>query len=98
MGVEPKAARLHAQISGLVQGVGFRLFVVGEAQRLGVAGWVRNRWDDSVEVMAEGERRALEELLAALRRGPGRAEVEAVTDEWLPATGEFKQFWILQTD
>jgi acylphosphatase len=89
--------RLQAQIYGQVQGVGFRRFVVDEAQRLGVVGWVRNRWDDSVEVTAEGERLRLELLLAALRRGPMRAEVETLIETWLPATGEFKQFWILQT-
>ena len=90
--------RLHAQIYGWVQGVGFRRFVVDEAHRLRIAGWVRNRWDDSVEVVAEGQRAALEQLLAALRRGPPLGEVETVVEEWLPATGEFKQFWILQTD
>ena len=90
--------RLHAQVSGQVQGVGFRLFVVNEARRLGVAGWVRNRWDETVEVMAEGQHGALAELLTALRRGPRRAEVETVVEEWLPATGEFKQFWMLETE
>ena len=90
--------RLHAQAYGEVQGVGFRRFVVDEAHRLKVAGWVRNRWDDSVEVMAEGERAYLGRLLESLRRGPSRAEVETVTEEWLPATGEFKQFWVLPTD
>ncbi len=90
--------RLHAQVYGAVQGVGFRLFVVETAQRLGALGWVRNRWDASVEVMAEGPPAALAALLTALRRGPPRADVETVTDEWLPATGEFKQFWILETD
>jgi acylphosphatase len=90
--------RLHAQVYGEVQGVGFRRFVVDEAQRIGVVGWVRNRWDDSVEVMAEGERAALGQLLEVLRRGPRQAEVETVTEDWLPATDEFKQFWILQTE
>ena len=90
--------RLHAQVYGQVQGVGFRRFVVDEAERLGVVGWVRNRWDDSVEVMAEGERPVLAHLLEALRRGPRQADVQTVMEEWLPATGEFKQFWILQTE
>ena len=90
--------RLHAQVYGEVQGAGFRRFVVEKVQRLGVVGWVRNRWDDSVEVMAEGERLTLAHLLEALRCGPRQAEVQTVMEEWLPATGEFKQFWILQTE
>jgi len=90
-------ARLRAQVYGYVQGVGFRMYVRMEAQRLGVVGWVRNRWDDSVEVVAEGDRARLDALLEALRRGPAEAEVQRVDEEWLPATGEFRQFGILQT-
>ncbi len=94
----PYMERLHAQVFGEVQGVGFRLFVVREAERLGVTGWVRNRWYDSVEVVAEGDRASLGQLLEALHRGPRGAEVEKVTEEWLPATGEFKQFWVLPSE
>jgi acylphosphatase len=90
-------ARLHAVVEGRVQGVGFRYFVVENAQSLGVNGWVRNRWDDTVEVTAEGQRAVLEKLLAALRRGPRAAYVSNVQVDWQPATGEFKQFWITQT-
>jgi acylphosphatase len=80
-----KMERLQVQVYGQVQGVGFRRFAVDEAQRLRVVGWVRNRWDDSVEVTAEGDRAVLEQLLAALRRGPKQAEVETVVEKWLPA-------------
>ena len=97
MKTEVRPVRLHVQVFGRVQGVGFRMFVRQEAMRLGVTGWVRNRWDDSVEVMAEGGRAPLAELLIALHRGPSQAEVETVKEEWLPATGEFKQFWLLET-
>ena len=97
MSPDANPTRLHAQVYGYVQGVGFRMYVRMEAQRLGVAGWVRNRWDDSVEVTAEGDRARLDVLLEALRRGPAEAEVQRVDEEWLPATGEFKQFGILQT-
>jgi acylphosphatase len=89
--------RLHARVLGMVQGVGFRMFVVDQAQRLGVAGWVRNCWDDTVEVTVEGEPAALEELVEALHRGPRMAVVDDVQVEWQEATGEFKQFWITQT-
>ncbi len=90
-------ARLHAIVEGRVQGVGFRYFVVETAQSLGVNGWVRNRWDDTVEVMAEGDRQVLEKMLAALRRGPRAAFVSNVQIDWEPATGEYKRFWITQT-
>jgi acylphosphatase len=90
-------ARFHAVVEGMVQGVGFRMFVVGEAGRLGVTGWVRNRWDDTVEVTAEGPRAALEALLLALEEGPRAAHVDRVTVEWQPARGEFKRFWVAQT-
>ena len=50
--------RLHVHLKGRVQGVGFRYFVQRTASRLEVYGWVRNRWDGSVEVLAEGPRHA----------------------------------------
>ena len=89
--------RLHAIVEGNVQGVGYRMFVVDTAQYLGLTGWVRNRWDDAVEVTAEGKRTDLERLLQALHRGPMAAQVTQVTEQWQPATGEFKRFWVTQT-
>ena len=73
---------LHAVVRGDVQGVGFRYFVRGRAQRAGLSGWVRNRSDGTVECLATGSRQALETLLGELRRGPGMAEVESVEVEW----------------
>lgn len=89
--------RLHATVHGRVQGVGFRFFVVEQASALGVTGWVRNRREGTVEVMAEGPRPALEQLLAALHRGPTSAWVQQVDAEWLPATGEFRRFRVRMT-
>ncbi len=89
--------RLHARVEGRVQGVGFRFFVQQTAQSLGVTGWVRNRWDRSVEVVAEGERAALERLLAALRRGPRASFVSDVKAEWGEASGEFRGFGVRRT-
>jgi len=91
------SARLHAVVEGRVQGVGFRAFVQLNAGELGLTGWVRNRWDDSVEVMAEGSPEALDRLEAALRRGPRSAFVTAVKVERSPATGEFSGFSIRST-
>ena len=78
--------RLHAIVSGHVQMVGFRFFVVDEAQRLGLAGWVRNGEDGrTVEVVAEGPEERLRELEASLREGPRHARVDAVSASWSDA-------------
>jgi len=90
-------ARLHATIEGHVQGVGFRMFVFTTAHELGLTGWVRNRWDGDVEVLAEGERAVLESLLSALYKGPRSAYVTKIIPEWLPATGEFNDFYTRST-
>lgn len=95
--IESQAARLHVIIEGYVQGVGFRAFVQDQSVRLGVVGWVRNRWDGSVEVVAEGQQGTLEKLLTVLYRGPRSAHVSGVAPEWSPATGEFKSFSVRMT-
>lgn len=89
--------RLHAYIHGRVQGVGFRHFTMRTAGELGVTGWVRNLFDGRVEVVAEGKRSRLEELLGALRRGPTSASVVEVEEEWRQATGEFSGFNVRRT-
>ena len=74
---------LHARryvVRGRVQGVGFRFFVEREAHMLGVAGWVRNNSDGSVEVLAMGSREQLMGLRGRLREGPRAARVDAVDD------------------
>jgi len=91
-------ARLHAIVEGRVQGVGFRYFVQEIAEFLGVYGWVRNRWDDTVEVLAEGERPVLEKLLDALGRGPRSAYVSSVKVDWEKPTGEFQNFRVTMTE
>lgn len=88
----PANERLHVVVEGYVQGVGFRYFVCDTAQSLRLTGWVRNRWNGSVEVTAEGPRPVLEKLLAALYRGPRSADVHGVQPEWLIASGEFNGF------
>ena len=87
-------ARLHARIHGLVQGVFFRSNTRGKAISLGVTGWVRNSWDGSVELMAEGERKSLEELLEWCREGPPSARVEKINHSWEEFRGEFDSFQV----
>ena len=89
--------RLHSVVEGYVQGVGFRYFVLDIANSLGITGWVRNRADGNVEVLAEGERPLLDKLLQALYRGPRSARVFNVTEEWHTASGEFSSFSIRST-
>ena len=67
-------------VRGRVQGVGFRWFVEREAHMLGVAGWVRNNSDGSVEVLAVGTRDQLSGLRSRLRQGPRAARVDDVEE------------------
>ncbi len=86
--------RLHAQVYGRVQGVSFRFYTRDTAAVLGLTGWVANRYDGSVEVVAEGPRPALDRLLEFLRQGPSMARVDQVQYDFAPATREFKHFTI----
>ncbi len=92
-----KQLRLHATIEGRVQGVGFRYFVTRTAEPLDLTGWVRNRWNGRVEVVAEGSQQSLDNLLAALRRGPHLNTSQHVQFSWEPANGEFKRFRVRKT-
>jgi len=85
-------ASLTARVIGRVQGVGFRYFTERVAEEIGLAGYVMNRSDGSVEVMAEGERSTLEQLLEQLKQGPSGARVERVEESWGPYTGRFMSF------
>ena len=79
---------------GIVQGVGFRWFVVRRASGLGLTGWTSNEADGSVRVVAEGTTDALDRLLALLTDGPPGAYVQKVDATRAPATGEFTSFGI----
>lgn len=68
-----------ATITGRVQGVGYRYSVVGVARQLGLAGWVRNKPDGSVEAWAQGHGSVLDEFVAFLDEGPRFARVDAVS-------------------
>lgn len=87
-------SQLRAVVRGMVQGVGYRFFVRRQAAALGLRGYARNLPDGSVEVVAEGDRRSLEQLLHALERGPSAADVEDVEAEWDVGSGAFSGFQI----
>ena len=81
------------RVSGRVQGVGFRYFVVREARRLGVAGYAMNLSDGSVEIRAEGESIVVQHLIDAVRRGPKGSRVDDVEIESVEITdGEMSEF------
>jgi acylphosphatase len=84
--------RLHGLVHGDVQGVGFRYFLMREAKRLGLSGWVRNRDDGTVEFVAEGTRPDLERLKQAAEKGPRMARVDRVDVGWSEAAGGLDAF------
>ena len=88
-------ARLHASIHGYVQGVGFRFFVYHHAINLNLKGWVRNRFNGSVEVVAEGPKSALDFFMDYLKEGPPGSDVAEITEEWQNFQDEFSEFSIL---
>lgn len=87
-------ARAHVRIEGLVQGVYFRKHMRDNANRLGLAGWVRNNEDGSVEAVIEGDREKVKELIKWALTGPPLAEVKRVVVEWEEYRGEFDDFRI----
>ena len=83
--ITPTGTILHVIVQGRVQGVGFRWFVRTEARRLGLAGWVRNRPDGTVELRASGIAQFLASLEQAIQRGPEGATVSQILQVEMPA-------------
>jgi len=77
---QPTSQARRFLVRGRVQGVGFRWFVEREAQTLGIAGWVRNRSDGTVEVLAMGTGDQLSGLRSRLREGPRAARVDDIEE------------------
>lgn len=86
--------RIHAFISGRVQGVGFRATTRRTARKLGVKGWVKNLKDGRVETVAEGNEQAIEKFIKFLHKGSAMARVEDVEVEEEKPKREFEAFRI----
>ncbi|MBF6599466.1 MAG: acylphosphatase [Dehalococcoidia bacterium] len=85
--------RLHARVCGRVQGVGFREYVRREAAARGLTGYVRNDEDGrTVEVVAEGERADVQNLLDALQEGPRFSRVDRIDSTFSEASRGFSRF------
>jgi acylphosphatase len=83
---------LHLLIHGRVQGVFYRQSMLEEAELLGVAGWVRNRPDRTVEAVVQGEAGAVDDIVRWAQRGPAMASVDKV--DIAPGTGNYSGFEI----
>ena len=74
---------VNMKIAGKVQGVGFRYFVLRQAQELGINGWVSNKPNGDVESLAQGEKADLEQFIAKVKEGPSFSRVEDVSLNWV---------------
>jgi len=93
---EPNRAALRAVIRGRVQAVGFREYVYTRARLLRLTGYVRNLPDGrSLEIVAEGERKDLEQLLEYLRDGPRLGRVDGIEADWGEAGGAYRDFGVV---
>lgn len=86
--------RIEICVSGRVQGVGYRAFVVAQAEDLQLKGWTQNLANGDVLTVAEGKREVLDEFLALLLEGPRFAEVMRHRTQYSDATGEFSEFTV----
>lgn len=86
--------RLDINISGIVQGVGFRAYTTRTARSLGLKGYVENLSDGRVHAVAEGPKEKLEELIDRVKEGPPASQVDNVETREEEPTGEFQSFHI----
>ena len=93
MGIMNK--RCHILISGKVQGVYYRAYAKTNAEKVRVTGYVKNMPDGRVEVVAEGDEFDVLSFIQFIRSGPPSSVIEGFDVEWLPASGEFKDFQVL---
>jgi len=79
-------------VSGRVQGVGFRYFARQQATPRGIMGWVRNLPDGSVEIWAESPREVIDDFIVRIRRGPTFGHVDDLDVRWTEPTGSYSGF------
>ncbi len=84
----------HILIKGRVQGVGFRWFTQTLAEKLGVFGWVRNNYDGTVEIIAQGPEDILDDFINKLKSGPPSANVSSLEKEKRNIIKEYKNFQV----
>lgn len=86
------AKQLTAVVHGYVQGVSFRYYTQQTARGLGITGWVANRPDGTVKIVAEGDEASLQQLLTFLHKGSPAAQVQRVVETWTEAEDAFHNF------
>ena len=90
-----ETVRAHVWVKGRVQNVGFRAYVEYSARQIGgLTGWVRNVGYDTVEAIAEGEKKNVEKLIQAMKDGPRGSRVDESKVEWEDPTGESDRFGV----
>ena len=82
----------HVEVSGRVQGVGFRYFTLRVAEYLGINGWVRNTIDGKVEIVAQGNESEVKEFLMKVKKGPSTAEVTAIKIDEINLNKKYNSF------
>ncbi|MCL4338084.1 acylphosphatase [Patescibacteria group bacterium] len=87
--------RAHVFIYGDVVGVGFRSWAVTNARDLGLTGWVKNLSGDTVEVVFEGDKESIDEMIKRCEKGPSTSSVDDVEVKLEDATGEYEDFTII---
>jgi len=85
-------AHAHMIVSGLIQGVGFRYFVMQHARRMQLTGWVKNLLSSEVEINVEGPRGLIESLIQNLRVGNGYSKVNDIQIQWEEITHQYTGF------
>lgn len=88
-------SKVHIIVSGRVQGVFFRDFTRQQASGFGLTGWVKNMLEGKVEIVAEGDKDKLLQLIEAVKVGPSSAKVKDCQIKWLEFSGEFRDFEII---
>jgi len=86
---------LHVRVTGRVQGVCFRHYTQQEAERLGVAGWVRNLPDGSVEALLSGNDKQLAAMRAWLTHGPDAARVDSLEAHEVPCPPDLPEGFVI---